>query len=157
MSGQSKAHSVAQTADKVAHKASEALQGKIPDSEIAMGHPIHPSTVHWPIAVSAFSEMHDCEVNVSFSALHSESPLLTFFPPLFTQHRSCLALLPSLRWRTTLLPQAQSLPFLPSPLVWERLMSSSERITRRGAAPGKRCLMPLGRKKIQGVKRSRRP
>ena len=45
-----------QTADRsveqVVHQSSELLQGKIPNSDTALGHPIHPSTVHWPIAVS---------------------------------------------------------------------------------------------------------
>jgi hypothetical protein len=39
------------TAEDVVHKSSTLLQGQIPDSDIAMGHPIHPSTVHFPIAV----------------------------------------------------------------------------------------------------------
>lgn len=42
-------------AEDVVHKSSTLLQGQIPNSDVAMGHPIHPSTVHFPIAVSPFS------------------------------------------------------------------------------------------------------
>lgn len=48
-----KAASVAAKADPPAHEASQLLQGKIPsDDSKSLGHPIHPATVHWPIAVS---------------------------------------------------------------------------------------------------------
>ncbi|KAK4685081.1 hypothetical protein P7C73_g5072, partial [Tremellales sp. Uapishka_1] len=43
----------AKAADQVAHPASQLMQGKIPGDNAddkALGHPIHPSTVHWPIA-----------------------------------------------------------------------------------------------------------
>lgn len=37
------------------HAASQVLQGKVPNHpDKDMGHPIHPATVHWPIAVSSF-------------------------------------------------------------------------------------------------------
>ncbi|KAI9638655.1 uncharacterized protein MKK02DRAFT_32052 [Dioszegia hungarica] len=37
-------------AEDAVHKGSTFLQGQIPNSDVAMGHPIHPSTVHFPIA-----------------------------------------------------------------------------------------------------------
>ncbi|WRT64421.1 uncharacterized protein IL334_001353 [Kwoniella shivajii] len=47
----------ASKAEEVAHESSQLLQGQVPNSELAMGHPIHPATVHWPIAflTAAFS------------------------------------------------------------------------------------------------------
>lgn len=48
-----KVASIAAKADKPAHEGSQLLQGKIPsDDSKNLGHPIHPATVHWPIAVS---------------------------------------------------------------------------------------------------------
>jgi hypothetical protein len=47
-------------ADQAAHKTSQGLQGKIPiegKEDEGLGHPIHPATVHWPIAVSLFSSI----------------------------------------------------------------------------------------------------
>nr|XP_031859241.1 uncharacterized protein CI109_005269 [Kwoniella shandongensis]KAA5526313.1 hypothetical protein CI109_005269 [Kwoniella shandongensis] len=41
---------VARKAEDVAHEASVLLTGQVPNSDLAMGHPIHPATVHWPIA-----------------------------------------------------------------------------------------------------------
>ena len=48
-----RASEAAESVDQVAHESSQYLQGKIPRSDYALGHPIHPSTVHWPIAVSS--------------------------------------------------------------------------------------------------------
>jgi hypothetical protein len=51
-----KAANLAAKADGPAHTGSQLLQGKIPsDDSKSMGHPIHPATVHWPIAVSSLS------------------------------------------------------------------------------------------------------
>jgi hypothetical protein len=51
-----KVASVAARADGPAHEGSQLLQGKVPsDDSKSLGHPIHPATVHWPIAVSPFS------------------------------------------------------------------------------------------------------
>jgi len=48
-----KVASVAARADGPAHEGSQLLQGKVPsDDSKSLGHPIHPATVHWPIAVS---------------------------------------------------------------------------------------------------------
>ena len=48
--------SVAARADGPAHEGSQLLQGKVPsDDSKSLGHPIHPATVHWPIAVSPCS------------------------------------------------------------------------------------------------------
>ena len=48
-----KVASVAARADGPVHEGSQLLQGKVPsDDSKSMGHPIHPATVHWPIAVS---------------------------------------------------------------------------------------------------------
>ncbi len=52
MTPQTRASEAAKSAEQVIHKASKLTQGQIPDSDLALGHPIHPSTVHWPIAVS---------------------------------------------------------------------------------------------------------
>ena len=39
-------------AEEVVHKSMLPLTGQIPiDSVDDLGHPIHPATVHWPIAV----------------------------------------------------------------------------------------------------------
>jgi hypothetical protein len=51
-----KVASVAARADGPVHEGSQLLQGKVPsDDSKSMGHPIHPATVHWPIAVSPCS------------------------------------------------------------------------------------------------------
>lgn len=44
----------AEKADQVAHGAAQILEGQVPNDnpDDAMGHPLHPDTVHWPIAVS---------------------------------------------------------------------------------------------------------
>jgi len=48
-----KVASVAAKVDEPVHEGSQLLQGKIPsDDSKSLGHPIHPATVHWPIAVS---------------------------------------------------------------------------------------------------------
>lgn len=52
---------VIRKAEDVVHKSATVLQGQVPDSDIAMGHPIHPSTVHFPIAVSP--PAHSSEVH----------------------------------------------------------------------------------------------
>jgi len=50
--------SVAARADGPAHEGSQLLQGKVPsDDSKSLGHPIHPATVHWPIAVSLSSSL----------------------------------------------------------------------------------------------------
>ena len=40
------------TADKAMDKATKPMMGQFTDPDHATGHPIHPATVHWPIAVS---------------------------------------------------------------------------------------------------------
>jgi hypothetical protein len=51
-----KVASVAASVDGPVHEGSQLLQGKVPsDDSKSMGHPIHPATVHWPIAVSPCS------------------------------------------------------------------------------------------------------
>jgi len=53
--------SVAARADGPAHEGSQLLQGKVPsDDSKSLGHPIHPATVHWPIAVSTCSSSSVC-------------------------------------------------------------------------------------------------
>ncbi|WWD09700.1 hypothetical protein V865_007828 [Kwoniella europaea PYCC6329] len=38
-------------AEEVAHESSQILQGQVPGhDDLSAGHPIHPATVHWPIA-----------------------------------------------------------------------------------------------------------
>ncbi|WWC58884.1 uncharacterized protein I303_101429 [Kwoniella dejecticola CBS 10117] len=49
---------VAQKAEEVAHESSQLLQGQVPISgyeDYSAGHPIHPATVHWPIAFLTLS------------------------------------------------------------------------------------------------------
>ncbi|WVR04899.1 hypothetical protein IAU60_001911 [Kwoniella sp. DSM 27419] len=47
---QTRASDVAKKAEEVVHDGSQLLTGQVPHSEVAAGHPIHPATVHWPIA-----------------------------------------------------------------------------------------------------------
>lgn len=50
----SKASEMAARVEEPVHQAHQLLQGQMPNNpDKALGHPIHPSTVHWPIAVSA--------------------------------------------------------------------------------------------------------
>ena len=46
-----RAQEAAEAAEETAHKGSQLLQGKVPGKGIETGHPLHPATVHWPIAV----------------------------------------------------------------------------------------------------------
>ena len=46
---------MAQKTEQVVHEGARAGTGQVPGTDIAMGHPIHPATVHWPIAVSMLS------------------------------------------------------------------------------------------------------
>lgn len=39
-------------AKEVAKNPEKPLMGQFPDTDRAIGHPIHPAMVHWPIAVS---------------------------------------------------------------------------------------------------------
>lgn len=44
---------VAAQVEEPIHESHQLLQGQMPNNpDKALGHPIHPSTVHWPIAVS---------------------------------------------------------------------------------------------------------
>jgi len=43
---------MAQKAEHVVHEGARAGTGQVPGTDYAMGHPVHPATVHWPIAVS---------------------------------------------------------------------------------------------------------
>jgi hypothetical protein len=53
-----------------------------------MGHPLHPSTVHWPISVS-LGDLTDADL-VSFSRPRSDSSRSTLFPHrLLRQCRGC--------------------------------------------------------------------
>jgi hypothetical protein len=54
MAPQTRGQDALQAAEQKAHEASTLLQGQLPntDGDVAIGHPIHPGTVHWPIAVS---------------------------------------------------------------------------------------------------------
>jgi len=49
---QSRSNGLLSAAEQKAHEASTLLQGQVPntDGDVAIGHPIHPGTVHWPIA-----------------------------------------------------------------------------------------------------------
>ena len=48
----STAGDIAKKAEQVVHEGARAGTGQVPGTDMAMGHPIHPATVHWPIAVS---------------------------------------------------------------------------------------------------------
>jgi hypothetical protein len=54
MALQTRNQHAAEAAEQKVHEASTILQGQVPntDGDAAIGHPIHPATVHWPIAVS---------------------------------------------------------------------------------------------------------
>ena len=57
-SAMNKATALGAKVDQPLHEGSQLLQGKIPVEgyeDKSLGHPIHPATVHWPIAVSAVS------------------------------------------------------------------------------------------------------
>lgn len=57
---QDKAAQLGRAIDAPNHKASQLTQGKIPGHpDKDMGHPIHPATVHWPIAVCPFPPPYD--------------------------------------------------------------------------------------------------
>jgi hypothetical protein len=50
-----KATQLGAVVDQPLHEGSQLLQGKVPvagHEDKSLGHPIHPATVHWPIAVS---------------------------------------------------------------------------------------------------------
>lgn len=48
-----KAADIAARVEEPVHEAHQLLQGQMPNNpDKALGHPIHPATVHWPIAVS---------------------------------------------------------------------------------------------------------
>lgn len=48
----SKATDLAARVEEPVHEAHQLLQGQMPNNpDKALGHPIHPATVHWPIAV----------------------------------------------------------------------------------------------------------
>ena len=48
-----KAVDLAARVEEPIHEAHQILQGQVPGNpDKALGHPIHPATVHWPIAVS---------------------------------------------------------------------------------------------------------
>ena len=52
---QAKVTDAAARVEEPIHEAHELLQGQVPGNpDKALGHPIHPSTVHWPIAVSPY-------------------------------------------------------------------------------------------------------
>ncbi|ORY28147.1 hypothetical protein BCR39DRAFT_559641 [Naematelia encephala] len=73
----------AEAAEQAAHQTSQVLQGRIPNQtpDKALGHPIHPSTVHWPIAFLSAS-FGIVSLNLVPSAIIS--PLSKILPPLST-------------------------------------------------------------------------
>lgn len=78
-------------AEDIVHKSSTLLQGQIPDSDVAMGHPIHPSTVHFPIAVSPARPLasDDPITKLTSSSLRPHSD---YRPSLYSLFRSTLLL-----------------------------------------------------------------
>jgi hypothetical protein len=69
-----KVASVAASVDGPAHEGSQLLQGKVPsDDSKSLGHPIHPATVHWPIAVSPCSSSTFCSLHDYYLAFPSSS------------------------------------------------------------------------------------
>ncbi|KAL7424592.1 hypothetical protein Q5752_000276 [Cryptotrichosporon argae] len=62
------------SAENAAHATSQVMQGRVPNASAdeALGHPIHPATVHWPIAF----------LTTSFSALTVSALPSTVLGPL---------------------------------------------------------------------------
>ena len=59
----SKTDKVIDTADKAMDQATRPLMGQAGDPDHAVGHPLHPATVHWPIAVRVLTSLHISELN----------------------------------------------------------------------------------------------
>jgi hypothetical protein len=89
-----KVASVAARADGPAHEGSQLLQGKVPsDDSKSMGHPIHPATVHWPIAVSPFYSL--IPLSLRCVPYHVLIPFLPSRPRVFVPHTPVPSSLPS--------------------------------------------------------------